>query len=72
MIIYILITLVTDFESIAPYILLFLVYLYMALRKFYAQGWFKTLVKFFILNIVYVNIGGIAMLIISFIAFMFG
>ena len=72
MIIYILITLVTDFESTAPYILLFLVYLYMALRKFYAQGWFKTLMKFFILNMIYVNIGGVAMLIISFIAFMFG
>ncbi|MFK5879068.1 MAG: DUF3667 domain-containing protein [Flavobacteriaceae bacterium] len=72
MIIYILITLVTDFENTAPYILLFLVYLYMALRKFYQQGWFKTLVKFFILNIIYINIGGLAMLIISFIAFMFG
>lgn len=72
MIIYILITLVSDFESAAPYMLLFLVYLYMALRKFYQQGWFKTLVKFFILNIIYINIGGIAMLIISFIAFMFG
>lgn len=72
MIIYILITLVTDFESIAPYMLLFLVYLYLALRKFYQQGWFKTLVKFFILNMIYVNIGGIAMLIISFITFMLG
>jgi len=34
-------------------IFLFLFYLYKALRKFYNQGRFKTIVKFFILNSIF-------------------
>ncbi len=51
-------------------ILLFLIYLYIALRNFYKQGWFKTFIKYFILNSFYLIlaiIGGIA---ISFLAFL--
>ncbi len=36
--------------------LLTLVYLYIAMIRFYGQGWFKTLVKFFILNNFYMII----------------
>lgn len=72
MIIYILINYFTGYENVGLFILLFLVYLYMALRKFYQQGKFKTFVKFILLNLIYMNIGGFSMLIISFIAFMFG
>ena len=43
-------------------ILLFLWYLYLALRKFYCQGRFKTLVKFFILNGIFLILAVIASL----------
>lgn len=43
----------------------------MALRKFYGQGWFKTLVKFMLLNFIYMQIGGVAATILAIIAFMY-
>jgi len=49
---------------------LFLIYLYMALRSFYNQGWFKTLVKYLMLNFFFVILAGIGGIIISFLAFM--
>jgi len=63
----------TQNKSIATiFILLFLVYLYMALLKFYKQGWFKTLVKFSIFNWIYLTISGIGLGIVSVIAFLVG
>lgn len=70
MTIYIIISLVSGYENFGIYILLFLIYLYMALRKFYGQGWFKTFVKFVLLNFIYMQIGGVALLIISILTFM--
>lgn len=67
----ILIGFVRDSGSTGLFLLLFLIYLYLALRKFYGQGWFKTFVKFLILNFVYFQIGGIAVAILGVIAFMF-
>jgi len=52
--------------------ILFLIYLYMALLKFYNQGWFKTLVKFSIFNWIYLAISGIGLSIVSVIAFLVG
>ena len=52
------------------FLLLFLIYLFMAMRKFYQQGAFKTFVKFILLNCVYSSLGIIALVIISVIAFM--
>lgn len=72
MLIYILISYFTSYENISLFMLLFLIYLYMALRTFYQQGWFKTFVKFFILNMVYIFIGVFAMFIVAFIAFLYG
>ncbi len=54
------------------FIILFLIYLYMALLKFYNQGWFKTLVKFSALNIIYLIISGIGLSIVSVLAFLIG
>ena len=72
MIIYILINYFTNYENVGLFMLLFLVYLFMALKKFYQQGKFKTFVKFILLNIVYTTIGFFAAIISGFIAFMFG
>lgn len=51
-------------------ILLFLIYLFIALRNFYRQGWFKTFIKYFILNTFYFILALIGGIIVSFIAFL--
>ncbi|MEN8188115.1 MAG: DUF3667 domain-containing protein [Bacteroidota bacterium] len=53
------------------FIFIFLFYLYKALRNFYKQGRFKTLIKHFVLNTFYVILAFIGGLIVSFIAFLF-
>lgn len=45
-------------------IILWPIYLYVAMRRFYRQGWFKTFVKFFLLNII-----GLVILIVLFVIF---
>jgi len=54
---------------IAIFFLLFLGYLFVAMRRFYQQGYFKTLVKFILLNIIYLTFAIIGMIIVSFISF---
>lgn len=49
---------------------LFLIYLYMALRNFYGQGWFKTIIKYLILNFSFMILAAMGGVIISFLAFM--
>lgn len=54
------------------FLLLFLIYLFIAMKKFYGQSYFKTFVKFCIVNFVYVlisSVGVIAVLLISFALF---
>ncbi|WP_255513237.1 hypothetical protein [Lutibacter sp. Hel_I_33_5] len=54
------------------FILLFLLYLYLALKKFYQQGYFKTFIKFLLLNFSYCIVGifGVALVfLISFALF---
>lgn len=49
-------------------LVLFLVYLFLAMRKFYSQGWFKTFFKFFFANILFfilTVIGSICMILVS-------
>jgi len=53
------------------FIILFLIYLYKALRHFYGQGRFKTFVKFIILNSYYMFLAMIGLTIVSIIAFIF-
>ncbi len=49
--------------------LLFLLYLLIAMKKFYQQGYFKTFIKFCILNFTFVILGSIGFLIVSAITF---
>lgn len=49
---------------------LFLIYLYMAMKNFYGQGWFKTIIKYLFLNFSFMILAAIGGVIISFLAFM--
>lgn len=49
--------------------IIFLLYLYIGLKKFYQQGYIKTFIKFIILNIAFLFFGAIGMSIVSAIAF---
>lgn len=51
------------------FLLVFLFYLYKAMRNFYEQGRFKTLVKFFLLNSFFMILASIGAVIVSFLAF---
>ena len=51
-------------------ILLFLVYLFIALKNFYKQGWFKPFFKFILLNSFYFFLATIGGILVSFIAFL--
>ena len=51
-------------------VLLFLIYLFIALRNFYKQNLFKTFIKYIILNSFYVFLATIGGIIVSFIAFL--
>jgi len=53
-------------------ILLFLLYLYKALRHFYEQGRIKTIVKFIILNNFYLFLGFIGFAIVAIVSFIIG
>jgi hypothetical protein len=51
------------------FILLFLLYLFIAMKKFYQQGYFKTIVKFIMLNFIYLVLGGMGITIVGLISF---
>jgi len=55
---------------VTSFILIFLFYLYKALRNFYQQGRIKTIIKYFILNIFYITLALIGGVVISFLAFL--
>ena len=52
------------------FLITFMVYLYLAMRKFYEQGWFKTFIKYMLLNTAFMFLSLIGGLIISFLAFL--
>jgi len=56
--------------AILIFLLTFMVYLYQAMRNFYGQGWFKTLLKYIMLNISFLFLALLGGLIISFLAFL--
>uniref|UniRef100_UPI004047DABF DUF3667 domain-containing protein n=1 Tax=Polaribacter sp. TaxID=1920175 RepID=UPI004047DABF len=56
---------------IGIFILLFLIYLFLAMKRFYGQGGFKTFIKFCMLNTVYFVLGTIGILFTSIAAFLF-
>jgi hypothetical protein len=51
------------------FVLLFLLYLFLAMKRFYQQGFFKTLIKFLIVNFIFINMATIGLVIVSLIAF---
>jgi len=51
------------------FFLIFLFYLYKSLRNFYKQNRFKTILKYFIINTIFVFLSSIGFIIISFLAF---
>ncbi len=50
---------------------LFLVYLFLAMKKFYNQNYFKTSIKFILANIIFLLLSVLGLVVISFIAFIF-
>jgi len=55
--------------GVGLFFLIFLFYLYKSLRNFYKQNRFKTIVKYFMLNTIFVILSSIGFIIISFLAF---
>jgi len=56
--------------AIVIFLLTFMIYLYLAMRKFYGQGWFKTLLKYVLLNTAFMFFAILGGVIISFLAFL--
>lgn len=67
--IYFLIALFGAKPQVWVFISLFLIYLLIAMRKFYKQGYFKTFVKFLLLNFIYIFMGSIGVLLVGLISF---
>ncbi len=68
--IFYLISLFTSNSNITGvFVLLFLIYLFIAMKKFYRQGYFKTFFKFIILNGMYMFLGTIGFVVVAAIAF---
>lgn len=58
-----------DAGSAWVFLLLFLIYLIIAMKKFYQQGYIKTFIKFLMLNIIYLFWGCIGIIIVALISF---
>lgn len=55
--------------SIPLFLGIFLIYLFIAMKRFYGQGFFKTLFKYLLANFVYIILASFGMVAISFIVF---
>jgi len=53
-----------NMSSAVLFILVFSIYLYMAMKRFYGQGTFKTIVKYFFLNTIFTILAFIAVIIL--------
>jgi hypothetical protein len=49
--------------------IMFAVYIFIAMKKFYKQGFFKTLIKYFLLNLAYLILSIFGFIIVAFLAF---
>ena len=71
LIIFYLLNFFVEMESvIGIFVIIFLIYLYKALRSFYQQGWFKTFVKFTLLNSYYMFLAGVGFAIVAVLSFL--
>lgn len=68
--VFYLISFANNAENVIPLFLgLFLIYLFIAMKRFYQQGFFKTFFKFMLANFAYIILASLGMVAISFIAF---
>lgn len=59
-------------DSLVPItLLLFGIYLYLAMKKFYNQGWFKTFLKFTLANFSFLFFSSIGLVLLTLISFIF-
>jgi hypothetical protein len=58
-------------NTVGIFVLLFMLYLFIAMKKFYGQGYFRTFLKYILANSFFVFIGFLGTIIISGIAFAF-
>ena len=56
--------------AIPIFLLMFLIYLYIAMRKFYGQGHIKTFIKYILINISFTIISNIGFMLVAILAFM--
>lgn len=56
-------------ENASIFILIFLTYLFLAMKKFYNQGYIKTLFKFLMLNFVYMIMAVLGVVLVTLISF---
>lgn len=61
----------TNEYIIGVFLLLFLIYLLMAIKRFYMQGYFKTFIKFVLINISFFFISLFGFMMVAFVAFAF-
>lgn len=54
---------------IGIFLILFLLYLFIAMKRFYKQGFFKTFFKYFIINFIFMILGSLGLAIVSLVAF---
>ncbi|MEO9571256.1 MAG: hypothetical protein ABJH82_13645 [Polaribacter sp.] len=66
---FLIITLFITTESLWVLTLLFLLYLFLSMKKFYQQSYFKTFIKFIMLNFVYIFLGILGTTIVGLISF---
>lgn len=52
------------------FIFIFLIYLFLAMKKFYNQGFFKTFIKFLMLNFMYLIMASIGVILVGLVSFM--
>ncbi|WP_157812230.1 DUF3667 domain-containing protein [Polaribacter sp. ALD11] len=67
--IFTIVELFVNTEDLWIFLILFLVYLFLAMKKFYQQGIFKTFIKFLMLNFVYLIMGILGILLVAIISF---
>ncbi len=73
LLIFYLLNFMVDMENTAwVFLLVFLIYLYKAMRNFYEQGRSKTIVKYLILNSFYLFLAGFGLVIVAAISFVAG
>lgn len=65
----IILSLFANTQDLWIFIFIFLAYLFLAMKKFYQQGYLKTFVKFLMLNFVYLIFGSLGVFFVALISF---